>query len=95
MADALIVMDEAGTQVRFLPITEILPKGRREPRLTRDGQRWKGASTLSEEFDSMGVAISRLDRVRAEIDREVNSCHRAIGAIRKQLSTLSLVTAGK
>jgi hypothetical protein len=95
MADALIIVDEAGGQVRFLPMTEILPKGSTESQAPTGSKHCELAADLSERFDKVCVAVCRLDRVRAEIDRQVDSCHRTIGNIRKQLSAFPLLNAGK
>jgi hypothetical protein len=79
-ADAFIVIDEAGTHVAFLPITELLPKRLRR---TESVQNSDTALNFTQMFCSLK---RRLDGLHAEIDQQVQSCRRSIGDIRNQLS---------
>jgi hypothetical protein len=87
-ADAFVVVDEAGADVAFLPITDSLPQRlrRTEPMASTRGNTLPAAIDLIQKFENVCALKRRADRLHAEIDQQVQSCQRTIGDIRKQLS---------
>jgi hypothetical protein len=88
--DAFVVIDEAGTQIAFLPIAESLPRRlqRSQPAQANERNCSVTPIELAHEYQSICTVKDRVDRLRAEIDQQVNSCRRSIRDLRKQLSSI-------
>jgi hypothetical protein len=87
-ADAFVVVDEAGTDVAFLPITDSLPQRLHwtEPVASMKRNALAASVDLIQKFENVCAVKRRVDRLHTEIDQQVQSCWRNIGDIRKQLS---------
>jgi hypothetical protein len=90
--DAIVVADEAGQQVRFVPVTEILPGRLRSPKsaVAGDGVAKNPGvvANLSEKYEKTCQEMQRMKRVRAEIDQHAQSCRQTISDIRQQLAAI-------
>jgi hypothetical protein len=92
--DAFILADEAGKQVRFVPVADLLAEDsfadRTPRRRNNDGDREiRTYGAPPDGFERSYSEMARFDRLRTEIQQSVRSCQRAIGDIRRQLEAVS------
>jgi hypothetical protein len=82
-ADAFVIVDEAGTQVAFLPITAAIPQ-----RLRREESEDSKHSKWLDNFHKACSQVNKMVHLRGEIEQEVVSCQHTIGEIRRQLAAI-------
>jgi hypothetical protein len=89
-ADALVITDEAGQQITFLPMTEVLPRRLRRALLpeTASGNTAEPETPLSDGLDEARSEMVRLKQVKAEIKRQTDTCNAIISEIRQRLTVL-------
>jgi hypothetical protein len=88
-ADAVIIVDETGAQVAFLPITESLSVLLRGTVSIQNQRNYSDTLfNLMREYENACYVKGRVDRLHAEIDQQVCACRLSIGDIRKQLSAI-------
>jgi hypothetical protein len=87
-ADAFIIVDEAGSQIAFLPITESLPMRLRRTESEKAGERPTSdiVVNLTRQFEAACSTMLQADHLQAEIRQQFNSCAQAVRDIRKKLS---------
>ena len=90
-ADALIITDEAGEYITFLPVTDVLPKRFRAPQAQTHelaGDSEHSFPRLQGKIETTHAEALRLRRVQLEIERQALSCNRIIYEIRGHLAAL-------